>query len=1107
MPTFAFVFFLSVLWLVPSPLPHVTARDALDLDSLSFISVKPEDNFFGYWFTNREIPVVVHPDRVLQVASWANAVLFHHPDANIYLFVQRGTFPKDQQSLLDINHLHIINLEHYSDLLQGTPAASIKVPQKTSQARISDLCRLSVLYRWGGSWLDIDDILLRPITTPANTLGVAEFPDGNTNCPYMICRISRAKRLIPGTLISDSVGSYGLHVQNDPMLNWKRGNAFLFDWLSAAKHVDPVDWGRTLPTELLFYNSSWILDNHVALRLHHELLIHPAYANDGGVHKGPLFPPYWMPKKTEDIPNYDTLLNRTDFWLVLKKVLEISPFYVFKNHKLIGVIQCNHNATRRWMIGWIAGCHRQDIFLQTLRQIGRHDIRVWAKELRLKRPSKAFTDGNNGIIMGSRPSTIRAHINVVAPDSIPSIAYNPSIVRIPSQVWSALCSKLHSSNFGCDIDDTVFAISWFVKASDELNRQMGCSIWIGFVSGRNVLSALDGDFINSSNFWILNFGAPRMVKNVVGPKFADPRIFMVLAKGEMNLAVVGHARLAPSSLKDGNADYYVRTSLVAARAPGESLCSGLNNSCDTMFSMGHAECFPACKVCCVPQLDGSGDLLLPCTGHYCSDVLHPHSSRTPLMPSGLLLNGVEVSFDMKSSNERANSYKSRKDIVPVVYDVNQLSRGIGVFIDFTPSTESPPLVTALDMMTGETLGIWDMLVVGDGISESCAVLVSSTWRGGTQVVSLQLGRDLNFVESRAIQRNLFVSVLQHRTSLYSSRYRHIVVIFRGSYVNLSDRGQIFAPLECVGVLRDDPLEAFADNLNFAFATGLAGFPQKLDRRWTFILSVGLSNDAAYFTVLTLDKSYVEPDEALSYTASIVAHNASESQCNNCILEANKIPAFVITLPKLRPKAMHDFREAWKTRWPELEILQITGKTYRTRGRGLTATIYDLLEKAYFHYNFSYIIIFEDDARPFQSIYAQNVSLNDRFRSLLRNWRLESPTLFLGGHSVHNLTTANLKLGLTSIKACFGTYGWVIRRQHMLKVAKLCRRAFNRGDALSVDLLISSAVGTNDETGNVVHPVIATPLLVDHLSNQYSETWHRIRTKSSWEGRDSWWDYH
>ena len=216
-----------------------------------------------------------------------------------------------------------------------------------------------------------------------------------------------------------------------------------------------------------------------------------------------------------------------------------------------------------------------------------------------------------------------------------------------------------------------------------------------------------------------------------------------------------------------------------------------------------------------------------------------------------------------------------------------------------------------------------------------------------------------------------------------------------------------------------------------------------------------------------------------------------------------MPAFVITLPQYRPRGIDDFKIAWKARWPELNIRNVTGTYSETGGRGLTYTISKSLKAAYYEYNTSHAYFFEDDARPFFTNLAENRSIDDRVQNLLSNWEVGSPVLFLGGHNVQNVSQPNLSSGLTPIKYSFGTYGWVVRRQEMLQLAKICDKALKSKGPISPDVLFSQSVGKNDDN-RIIRPVIATPLLVDHLSGQFSVTHHKNRSRSCWEGVDEWW---
>jgi len=148
-------------------------------------------------------------------------------------------------------------------------------------------------------------------------------------------------------------------------------------------------------------------------------------------------------------------------------------------------------------------------------------------------------------------------------------------------------------------------------------------------------------------------------------------------------------------------------------------------------------------------------------------------------------------------------------------------------------------------------------------------------------------------------------------------------------------------------------------------------------------------------------------------------------------------------------------------------------------------------------NASLALFFEDDARPFVS----QLKISTSFCRMVENWDLDSPILFLGGHSVINQEPPNFETGLTKIKSLYGAYGLAVRRPYFLKLSKMLREyLLVRGNSKSSpDVMLASYSSRSN------HPnVLATPMIVDHHGNHYSFTWHTFRKNASWEGDPKWW---
>ena len=147
--------------------------------------------FFGLWIS----PSPITATKRAQLGVWASSLRFFHPAAHVWLFSAAGPGALDT-SIGDgfVRHVHV---DHRSidKLLQRTPAEAVKLPRGTPYPQLSDLLRLAMLFRWGGSLIDTDDILIRPAPTGVNNvIGTIEWPGRRANSTYFAHRF---ERLIP----------------------------------------------------------------------------------------------------------------------------------------------------------------------------------------------------------------------------------------------------------------------------------------------------------------------------------------------------------------------------------------------------------------------------------------------------------------------------------------------------------------------------------------------------------------------------------------------------------------------------------------------------------------------------------------------------------------------------------------------------------------------------------------------------------------------------------------------------------------------------------------------------------------------------------------------
>lgn len=308
---------------------------------------------FGFWdsFTNTPISNIQQK----QISLWAKSILRFNQNTIVKLYTRQQLIPKN---MFNIKGLEIIYFSSLSEIFNGTP---IKITNpKISKPELSDMVRLALLYKYGGSWIDVDDITFKQFTQKNNVLGVFLWPYRKT-AEYW----GSTFNLVNGIMIGMKYKEYAFHVQNDPMMNWSKGNKFLFRWMSNYNKYKSRDWGQKLPTELIRKDSNIIKNNDVTLIPQHDLLVHPAFGHQkefGYLNsKGPLFPPFDL--RIQKLPNYDSVLNETIAKEIIKKIKESYDSFIIKNSKNIGIIQSTRKNKGRWLIGFIADINFYDIMV------------------------------------------------------------------------------------------------------------------------------------------------------------------------------------------------------------------------------------------------------------------------------------------------------------------------------------------------------------------------------------------------------------------------------------------------------------------------------------------------------------------------------------------------------------------------------------------------------------------------------------------------------------------------------------------------------------------------------------------------------------------------
>ena len=307
---------------------------------------KANGQFFGFWDSKNNS--VISEIQKTQIILWAKSILFFHPETNLWLISKKNVIPPN---LINLKGLKIIYLDDLTSIFEDTPLSilSSNIFNGANKAEQSDLIRLALLYRFGGTWLDIDDVVVRKFPTEKNIVGTFLWENNKTKATYW----GSTFNLVNGSLVSNKYKNFGFHIQNDPLVNWEKGNKFLLMWMNAIKNSKSCDWGQNIPTEIIRKDIKIIKECEVTLLPQHHLLLHPAFGNNkqfGNPNcKGPMFPSYDL--RITGKVNYDDMITKGEFWEVAKQTLEKHDYCCVKNSKNTGIMQCNEGKDKRWFIG------------------------------------------------------------------------------------------------------------------------------------------------------------------------------------------------------------------------------------------------------------------------------------------------------------------------------------------------------------------------------------------------------------------------------------------------------------------------------------------------------------------------------------------------------------------------------------------------------------------------------------------------------------------------------------------------------------------------------------------------------------------------------------
>jgi len=317
------------------------------------------NNFFGFWDSNNKVDAI----QLTQIKLWVKSLIFFHESSIVYLYTKEKIIPSE---LINIDKLKIIYLDNFEELFIDTPLVNYKIPSKLSKPELSDIIRIVLLYKHGGTWLDIDDVVVRRFPEEKNIIGTFLWENNKKQASYWGSKFN----LVDGSLVSDKYKTYGFHIQNDPMINWEKGNKFLYKWMENIEKNKSSDWGQKVPTEIIREDTNIINECNVTLLPQHHLLLHPAFGSNAQFgypnSKGPMFPPYDLRITGNGKVNYDDMITNDEFLEVVDQTLKHHEYCCVKNSKNTGIKQCNEGKEKRWFIGHLCDLKNIENILQTI---------------------------------------------------------------------------------------------------------------------------------------------------------------------------------------------------------------------------------------------------------------------------------------------------------------------------------------------------------------------------------------------------------------------------------------------------------------------------------------------------------------------------------------------------------------------------------------------------------------------------------------------------------------------------------------------------------------------------------------------------------------------
>ena len=208
-------------------------------------SIKPDSkNIFLLW--EGEVPSV---EVMRQIRVCLKSIHLHEPTANVWLFsnVLHERDLCNRNPRLALVRWNQEALGHFTGLTSRLPVAQER------WCLWSDVFRVTTLFCWGGTYFDVDDIMIRPIPRISNVVAAC-FLTPVQSARWLPYPVIPGRHAAERGMLSDSrVFRFGA----DPLTNFKVNNEFLRRWMLELPVTEASLRGQVLPSRIFASDPEW----------------------------------------------------------------------------------------------------------------------------------------------------------------------------------------------------------------------------------------------------------------------------------------------------------------------------------------------------------------------------------------------------------------------------------------------------------------------------------------------------------------------------------------------------------------------------------------------------------------------------------------------------------------------------------------------------------------------------------------------------------------------------------------------------------------------------------------------------------------------------------